>query len=235
MEIAQPALEVVVVGRAKENTGHAADGDDREIPFGRFDLDRFGAIKFFALFVQQMTHRGFAGEPDAVVDIGHMERSFGLLRRGAEIDRVGGGIAQEDAGDIEKAEGLAGLADLRHDCFDGGRRGGEGDAQPRKWIGGRGRDFLAARTGKFRPVIRFAESAFARWAAALESAGARRWPVATIRTGTAIILPRCADRGIGRRGLLGPGRTEVNCAEIQRRGFFGHGEQRRPRAAKLTR
>ncbi len=225
----------MVVGRTKEDSRHTADGDDGEISFGRFDLDRLGAIELVALFAQQVPHGGFAGEPHAVVDVDHMERSFGLLGRGAEIDRVGGGIAQEDAGDIEKAEGLAGLTDLRHDRFDGGRRGGEGDAQPREWIGRRDRDFLAARTGKLRSVIRSAESAFARWSAAFESAGARWWTVAAIRTGTAIFLPRCADRcGVG-RGLLGPGRTEVDCAEIQRRGFFGHGEQRRPRAAKLTR
>ena len=223
VEFTQLAFEVVVVGRSEQDAGHPANGDHGEVALGRFGFDGLGAVEFVALFAQKMAHGGFAVQPHAVVDVDDPERPFGLLGRRGQVDGVGRGIAQEDAGDVEKAEGLAGMTDLLDDGFHGGRSGGEGDAQPGERVG-RGRGGLTVVAARSVELLAVRPGSVTARAAALSAGFAAAGEAAAFR-GTG--LAEFARRGRGGRGVLGPGGTEVEGAEIQRRGFVGHGKRRR--------
>ena len=229
MEFAQFAFEIVMVGRTEQHAGHAADGDDGKISFGRFDFDRFAAVKLLAFFAEQMAHGRFAREPHAVVQIDDPERTFGLFRRGGQIDGVGRGIAQENAGDVKKAERFSGVTDLRHHGLDRGGCRGESDAQPGKRIGGRrfGETFVAA------GAVEFFAAGFgsASRSAALSGEFSPAGRSAAIGAGLAEFA-----RDGGRSGrVFGPRRTEVEGAEVQRRGFVGHGNNAACGRPQLTR
>ena len=202
MKVAELAFEVMMVRRTEQEAGHTADRDDREIAFGRFDFDGLGAVEFFPLLAQEVTQSGVAVEPHAPVDVDHIERPFRLLRRGGEVDGVGGRVAQEDAGDIEEAEGFAGVADLLGHGFDRGGGGGEGDTEPGKRIRGRGRMFVAAGTRELiagRRSAEFLAIAVRRFSPAEATALVR-----TRTTGLARFAELARFERRGRRRVLGP-------------------------------
>jgi hypothetical protein len=189
VQLAQVTLEVVVVGRTEESSGHAANRDDGKISLGRFDLDGLRAVKFFALLAQKMADGALVGEPCATVFIDDIKRSLGLLGSGRQVNGVGGRVAQQDACDVEKAERLARLPDLGDHGFHRGRRGGKRDAQPRERIGRRRRGTLlltgrtvelfaaglgsAARASRFEPPLGTAAGPVGTRAARLGRGGRR--------------------------------------------------------------
>ena len=224
MKLAHPALEVVVVGRSEQDAGHTTDGDDGKVALGRVDLDDFRAVVVGEVSVQDVARGVLQIHPDAAVGAHDEKRSGRLQGRGGELDVVGRRIAQKDAGEVEKAEGFAGVADLFGHGFDRGLGDLEGEAQPGKGIGRWRRRQIATRgaafvSAGFAPVVRLAIMP------ARTLSGLTIFERRTVGALLASWFARFAELARGGRGggILRPGGAEIKCAEIQRRGFVRHG------------
>jgi hypothetical protein len=112
MEANDVGLEAVVAGGSEEFAAEAADGDGGEVAFGFFEFDFFDAIEGFESGAAEDVLEGFVATQEEASVRGRAEERLGAFVIAEEADTEAFATCEDEAGDIEEAEGVAGGADV---------------------------------------------------------------------------------------------------------------------------
>ena len=105
-------LEAVVASRSEEFATEAADGDGGEVAFGFFEFDFFDAIEGLEGGPAKHVLEGFIATHEEATIGRCAEERLGAFVIAKEADAKAFATGEDEAGDIEEAEGVAGGADV---------------------------------------------------------------------------------------------------------------------------